>query len=137
MNAGERHSESGAVTVLMLAVFVVGAFLALGLARLGVAAAARARAETAADAAALAAADMLVLGRGASAALAAARETAAANGARLMRCDCRGSETVAEVSIDLPAFVGAGDSIRVRARAEIRAGCVIRGVVPGACGPGG
>ena len=131
-----QSGERGAVTVIMLAVFVVGAFLALGVARVGVAAGARARAETAADAAALAAADMLALGRGPSVALEAARETAAANGAQLVSCDCRGSETLAEVIVDLPAFVGAGDSVSARAKAEIRADCVLDGTVPDVCGPG-
>lgn len=136
MNTGERSGERGAVTVIMLAVFVVGAFLALGVARVGVAADARARAETAADAAALAAADMIVLGRGPSAALEAALETAAANGAKLVSCDCRGPETLAEVAVDLPAWVGAGESLSARAKAEIRSNCVLHDMDPSVCGPG-
>ena len=78
---------------------------------------AKARADTAADAGALAAADMLALGRGPSAAEAAARETTAANGAQLVRCSCAGRFPAVVVEVHVGAL---GASARATARAEVR-----------------
>src|SRR5207244_7887049 len=63
-----NRRERGGMSIVMLAVLVVGLVLAMGAARLGGALVGRARAESAADAAALAAADRLALGSGAAAA---------------------------------------------------------------------
>ena len=68
VNAPGRRAERGGVTILMVAVVVLGLALSLGAARLGSAIIGRARADTAADASALAAADALALGGGADAA---------------------------------------------------------------------
>jgi len=114
--------ERGTATVWMLAVLGLGILLALGAARLGVAAIAGARADSAADAAALAAADMLALGRDPGAATAAARETAAANGARLVGCTCRGRYPTVHVAVAVPVL---GTHARATARAEVRRECLL------------
>jgi secretion/DNA translocation related TadE-like protein len=108
--------ERGATTIVVIAVAVVGFVLVLGAARLGTAVVARARADRAADAAALAAADMLALGRDGVAAEAAARETAGANGARLVRCSCAGRFTTVVVEYAVPTL---GAAARATARAEV------------------
>jgi secretion/DNA translocation related TadE-like protein len=110
--------ERGSVTVFMVAAIALAAVLMTGIARVGGAAAQRARADSAADAAALAAADELALGHDARAASAAARETASANGARLVSCECTG--TGAEVVVVLGAATG-------RARAEVDFGNLLAG----------
>ncbi|MBM3659690.1 MAG: hypothetical protein FJW95_09330 [Actinobacteria bacterium] len=110
------RGASGASTVVLLAVFVVGMVLVVGAARVGVALLTRARAQTAADAAALAAADALALGRGAATARSDAAETAADNGARLVGCDCAGPRVTVTVEIDAP---GLGRVARVDASAEV------------------
>ena len=109
--------ERGSTTVVMIAVVAIGFALLVGAARLGTAVVARARADTAADAAALAAADMIALDRGADAAEAAAGETAAANGARLVRCSCAGRIATVVVEYAVGAL---GASARSTARAEAR-----------------
>jgi secretion/DNA translocation related TadE-like protein len=116
-------SERGSMAVVLMAVVVLAAVLALGAARLGGALVARARADAAADAAALAAADMLALGRGERAAGAAATETAAANDARLVRCDCGGRFATVEVEVPVPAVGVLGGPARGTARAEVRPEC--------------
>lgn len=117
--------------MVVMAVFVMGIYLALGLTRLGVAAVVRARADTAADAAALAAADMLALGRGSGTAVAAARETASANGAELVSCRCSGHDALVRVRMDIPG-AAAGAHVTVEARAQVRADCLPN--LPGTCG---
>lgn len=119
---GERGSvtdERGSVTVVLVAVVAMAAMLAVGVARLGAAAAAQARAETAADAAALAAADMLALGRGGDIAVRTARETARANGAELVTCECSGKLVTVVVRLRSGPR-RAGSTATARARAEIR-----------------
>ena len=76
-------SERGSILPLVALVLVAGAGLCLGLARLGATLTEAAQARTAADAAALA---------GAADGCGAAREVAAANRARLVRCDDEGVE---------------------------------------------
>jgi secretion/DNA translocation related TadE-like protein len=117
MSAGRR--ERGGVSILMLVVLVFGLLLTLGVSRLGVALAGRARADTAADAAALAAADSLALGRGSGAAVEAARDTAATNGARLVSCECAGTDAEVVVELDL----GVLGVARGHARAEVDVRC--------------
>jgi secretion/DNA translocation related TadE-like protein len=123
------RAERGAVSVLMLAVLVVGLVLATGAARLGGALVGRARAESAADASALAAADRLALGDGSAAARAAADATATSNDARLVSCDCSGTTAEVVVEIDLPAWGAVFGPARGRAKAEVRPECVVE--VPG------
>jgi secretion/DNA translocation related TadE-like protein len=118
-----RGSERGAATVLVIGVVAVGLSLTAGAARLGGALVAKARADTAADAAALAAADMVALGRGADAAERAARETAATNDGRLLRCECGGPVVEVEVAVDAPGLAGLGGTARAEARAEVRFDC--------------
>lgn len=106
------------MTIVVIGVVVVGAVLVGGAARLGSALVARARADAAADAAALAAADMLALGRGSGVAEAAARDTAAANGGRLVSCDCAG--LAAEVVVEVTAVGIVAAPAQGRARAEVK-----------------
>jgi secretion/DNA translocation related TadE-like protein len=106
----------------MLAVLALGMLVVIGAARLGAAAVAGARADSAADAAALAAADTLALGRGSGAAFEAARETASANGARLVGCRCEGRLPTVHVVVRVPVL---GAEAHATARAEIRSECVL------------
>ena len=109
-----RAAQRGGVSILAIAVVVLAGVMALGIGRLGHAVSDRARADTASEGAALAAAGALAQNRGAPAAIAAARETALSNGARLTRCVCAGRAAVVEVR------VGAATG---RARAEVRLEC--------------
>ncbi len=122
-------TERGGVSIVMLAVLVVGLVLATGAARLGGALVGRARAEAAADATALAAADRLALGDGSGAARAAADATASSNDARLVSCDCSGIAAEVVVEVDLPAWGALFGPARGRAKAEVRPECVV--VLPG------
>lgn len=113
------EQERGAVSIVVVAILLVGLALAVGAARAGVAMIGQARAETAADAAALAAADTLALGRGR--ADAAATDAASRNGARLVSCDCRGSH--AEVVVEVQLRRVPISKVRARARAEVHPEC--------------
>jgi secretion/DNA translocation related TadE-like protein len=104
------NREQGNVAIMMVAAIVLAGLLALAAAKLGGAAARDGRADTAADAAALAAADALAEGKTPAAALRAAQRIAAANGARLVSCQCAGSAAAVEVVF--------GDA-HARARADI------------------
>ncbi|WP_078591828.1 Rv3654c family TadE-like protein [Streptomyces megasporus] len=107
-NRGDR--ERGSATVWAVLCGVALCAVAVGALGLGQAVTARHRAGAAADTAALAAADRAVLG--AEAACAAAREVAAAQRARVMRCEVRG------LVADLTVRVRAGPyGTEVRARA--------------------
>ena len=129
MSSPVNRRERGAATVLVIGVVAVGLALTAGAGRLGGALVAKARADTAADAAALAAADMIALGRGVDAAERAARETAAANDGRLLRCDCSGPVVEVAVAVDAPGLAGLGGTAHSESRAEIRLECA----VPSAC----
>jgi secretion/DNA translocation related TadE-like protein len=118
--------ERGAVSVLAVAVVVVGIVLTMGAARLGGALVGRARAETAADAAALAAADALALGHGSNQAESDARATAARNDARLVSCACAGTRAEVVVEVDVSGLGVLGGVARGRARAEVTPECVVR-----------
>ena len=113
------RAERGSISIVMLAVLVFGLVLTVAAGRLGVALVGRARADTAADAAALAAADQLALGHGAGAAEAAARATAASNGAVLESCRCAGSDAEVVVQLDL----GVLGAARGHAKAEVDLRC--------------
>jgi secretion/DNA translocation related TadE-like protein len=117
--------QRGSMAVVLIAVVALAAVLALGAGRLGGALVARARADAAADAAALAAADMLALGRTESAAGAAAAGTAAANDARLVRCQCGGRVATVVVEVAVPGLGGLGGPARGTARAEVRPECAL------------
>jgi secretion/DNA translocation related TadE-like protein len=125
MSTPGSRTERGGVTILMVAVVVIGVVLSLGAGRLGGAIVGRARADTAADAAALAAADALALGQDASAAQAAARATAASNDAHLVSCVCTGNTAEVVVDVDVPGLGALGAVARGRAKAEVRPECVL------------
>lgn len=116
---GPQSFDRGAASVLVCAVTALIAALALGLGRVGTAAVAVARAETAADAAALAAAGELAVGKGEAVAARSARAVAAANGARLVGCDCRSPEAVVTVAVSLPRLPSFPAQARARARAQL------------------
>lgn len=120
--------ERGSVSVVMIAVLVLGLVLAMAAGRLGSAMIAKGRAETAADAAALAAADALALGRGSTAAVAAAHETAARNDATLVRCSCAGSVADVVVEVRVTGLSPIAGPARAHSRAQVDAGCAV-------CGP--
>jgi secretion/DNA translocation related TadE-like protein len=122
---GDKRRERGSMAVVLMAVVVLAAVLALGAARLGGALVARARADAAADAAALAAADMLALGRGERAANNAAAETATANDARLVRCECIGRVATVEVEVATHGLGRLGGPAHGTARAEVRPECLL------------
>lgn len=113
--------ERGSVSVVMIAVLVVGLVLATAAGRLGGAMIAKGRAETAADAAALAAADSLALGRGSAAAVTAAHETAAHNDAALVRCACAGSVADVVVEVHVSALGPVAGPARAHSRAQVDA----------------
>lgn len=117
--------ERGSVSVVMIAVLVLGLVLATAAGRLGGAMIAKGRAETAADAAALAAADTLALGRGSTAAVAAARETAGHNDAALVRCSCTGSVADVVVEVRVSALGPIMGPARAHSRAEVDANCAV------------
>jgi hypothetical protein len=104
-------------------VVAVTAVLVLGLGRLASGILAVSRAQTAADAAALAAAGELVAGRTAGAAERTASLTAAANGARLLRCDCAGPAVTVHVSVTLSFSRPVSGLVRAAARAELHPEC--------------
>ena len=112
-----RPGTEGNVSIFVAAVVVVTALLGMSVARLGGAVAEKSRANNAADASALAAADALARGQSPAEVFAAARSTAADNGARLVRCSCAGS--AADVVVTL------GDA-QARARAEVSGGRAVR-----------
>jgi secretion/DNA translocation related TadE-like protein len=96
-----RRRESGNASVAVLAgVAMVMVFLA-ALADLSVFVLARARAQTAADASALAAAGELIPGSG-NDPVGQASKFARLNGASLVRCMCRGSDSSVEVEVAVP-----------------------------------
>ena len=107
----------GNVSIFVAVAVVLAMLLCTAVVRLGGGAVVKARANTAADASALAAADGLALGRTPEAACAAARATAADNGARLLSCRPESSAErglAAEVVVEL-------DDAQARARADVGA----------------
>lgn len=94
----ESSGEAGSVTVLLLAVCLVGVLLATAGAGVGSAVVARHRAQAAADLGALAAADVLV-GRAAGQPCAAAVLTARHNGARVTSCQVTGTDVLVRTSV--------------------------------------
>jgi secretion/DNA translocation related TadE-like protein len=120
VSAGGRRGSAG---VLLCGLVVVATVLLTGLGRLATGVLATSRAHMAADAAALAAAGELVAGRTAGAAERTASLTAAANGARLLRCDCAGPAVTVHVSVTLPFSRPVSGLVRAAARAELHPEC--------------
>lgn len=118
--AGEQR---GSAVVLVCALGALVGALALGLGHLGQVAAARARAETAADAAALAAAGELAAGRSPQVTTRTARVMAAANGARLIRCNCRDQSATVTVTVAASKVSSFFREARAEARAELHTQC--------------
>jgi secretion/DNA translocation related TadE-like protein len=116
-------AERGSAGILLCGLVVVTAVLIGGLGRLATGAMAVSRAHTAADAAALAAAGELAAGRTAGDAERTAFLTAAANGARLLRCECGGPAVIVHVSVALPSSGPASGLVRAAARAELHPEC--------------
>jgi len=115
--------ERGSAGILLCGLVVVTAVLTAGLGRLATGAMAVSRAHTAADAAALAAAGELAAGRTTGDAERTAFLTAAANGARLLRCECGGPAVIVHVSVALPSSGPASGLVRAAARAELHPEC--------------
>ena len=113
----------GSAGILLCAVVAVAAVLGAGLGRVSTGILAVSRAQTAADAAALAAAGEVATGRTAGDAERTASLTAAANGARLLRCECGGSAVTVGVSVALPFSGPASGLVRAAARAELHPEC--------------
>lgn len=105
---------------MMVAFVALAAVVAIGVGRVGTAAALRAKADAAADAAALAAADALALGKPPPAARADAAAIARANGAHLVRCDCH--DVTADVTVTVDPPHGFGRRATGYARAEVDIG---------------
>jgi secretion/DNA translocation related TadE-like protein len=115
--------EQGSAGLLLCGVLVVVAVLVLGLGRLAGGMKALSAAQTAADAAALAAAGELAAGRTEGDAKRIALLTAAANGARLLRCECAGPAVTVHVTVTLPFSGPASGLVRAAARAELHPEC--------------
>ena len=121
MRRGRR--QGGGAGVLTCGLVALIAVLVLGLGRVATAVVTASRAQTAADAAALAAAGELSAGRSAGDAERTASLTAAANGARLLRCDCGGPAVIVQVSVTLPFSRPVSGLVRAAARAELHPEC--------------
>jgi secretion/DNA translocation related TadE-like protein len=120
IRAGRQRGSAG---ILLAAVVVVTAVLVAGLGRLAGGILAVSQAQTAADAAALAAAGELAAGRTAGVAERTASLTAAANGARLLRCECAGPAVTVHVSVAVPFSRPVSGLVRAAARAELHPEC--------------
>jgi secretion/DNA translocation related TadE-like protein len=115
--------QNGSAGILACGLVALMAVLVLGLCRLATGVLAVARAHTAADAAALAAAGELAAGRSPQEAERTAFLTAAANGARLFRCDCSGPAVTVHVSVVLPFSRPVSGQVRAAARSELHPEC--------------
>jgi secretion/DNA translocation related TadE-like protein len=118
-----RTRQAGSAGILLCVLLVVTAVLLTGLGRLGTGILAVSRARTAADAAALAAAGELATGRTEGDAERTASLTAAANGARLLRCDCAGPAVTVHVSVTLSFSRPVSGLVEAAARAELHPEC--------------
>jgi len=116
-------AEVGSTGILACGLVALLAVLVLGTGRLAAGLVAVSRAHTAADAAALAAAGELAAGRTVAAAERTASVTAAANGARLLRCECGGPAVIVHVSVTLPFSWPMSGLVRAAARAELHPEC--------------
>jgi secretion/DNA translocation related TadE-like protein len=121
VNPARRERGSGGILACGLVALVAVLVLATGRVAAGLVAVSRA--QTAADAAALAAAGELAAGRTGADAERTASQTAAANGARLLRCDCGGTAVTVHVSVTLPYSRPVSGQVRAAARAELHPEC--------------
>ena len=115
--------DGGSAGILACGLVALTAVLVLGTGRLATGIVAASRAHTTADAAALAAAGELAAGRSERDAERTASLTAAANGARLLRCDCGGPAVTVHVSVILPFSRPVSGLVRAAARAELHPEC--------------
>jgi secretion/DNA translocation related TadE-like protein len=122
-SASAAGRQSGSAGILACGLVALAALLCVGLGRLATGALAVSRAHTAADAAALAAAGELAAGRTEGDAERTASLTAAANGARLLRCECAGPAVTVHVSVALPSSGPVSGLVRAAARAELHPEC--------------
>ncbi|WP_299931158.1 Rv3654c family TadE-like protein [uncultured Nocardioides sp.] len=118
MTFREARGESGAATVLVVAMAGVLMFVMVGLAAVGGLVTAQRRAQAAADLAALGGASALAGVRGSADACAAAARVAGANAAALDACTPDGRTVRVTVSVDGPDVPWR----EVRVSAEARAG---------------
>jgi secretion/DNA translocation related TadE-like protein len=118
-----RSPQRGSAGVLLCGVVALVVALTFGLGRLATGALTAARAQIAADAAALAAAGELAAGRSAGDAERTASVTAAANGARLVRCECSGPAVVVAITVTLPFSRSVSGLVKAAARAELHPEC--------------
>jgi secretion/DNA translocation related TadE-like protein len=123
VSAPARTRQAGSAGILLCVLLVVTAVLLTGLGRLATGILAVSRARTAADAAALAAAGELATGRTEGDAERTASLTAAANGARLLRCDCAGPAVTVHVSVTLSFSRSVSGLVEAAARAELHPEC--------------
>jgi secretion/DNA translocation related TadE-like protein len=119
----EDAGTAGCAGILACGLVALVALLVVGVARVATAAVAVSRAHTAADAAALAAAGEIAAGRTEGDAERTASVTAAANGARLLRCECAGPAVSVVVSVALPSARPVPGLVRAAARAELHPEC--------------
>jgi len=115
--------EAGSAGILACGLVALVAVLAMGIGRVATAAVAVSRAHTAADAAALAAVGEIAAGRSEGDAERNASATAAANGARLLRCECAGPAVSVVVTVSLPSTWPVSGLVRAAARAELHPEC--------------
>jgi secretion/DNA translocation related TadE-like protein len=114
-SGGRGRGPRGNVSIFVAVFMVVGMLLCTAMVKLGGAVVEKSRANNAADASALAAADGLALGWTSADACAAARSTAADNGARVLTCRSTasvGAGLTAEVVLQI-------HDATARARAEV------------------
>lgn len=117
------NGSAGTAGILVCGLVALVAVLVLGLGRLATGAIAVSRAHTVADAAALAGAGEIAAGRTEGDAERTASVTAAANGARLVRCECAGPAVSVVVTVALPSSGPVSGLVRAAARAELHPEC--------------
>ena len=118
-----QASQAGSAGILACGLVALVAALVLGLGRLATGVLAVSRAHTAADAAALAAAGEIAAGRTEGDAERTASLTAAANGARLLHCECAGPAVSVVVSVAMPSAGPVSGLVRAAAQAELHPEC--------------
>ena len=118
-----RSGQAGSAGILACGLLALITVLVVGLGRVTAGVVATSQAHTAADAAALAAAGELAAGRSERDAERTASLTAAANGARLLRCDCGGPAVTVHVSVTLSFSRPVSGLVRAAARAELHPEC--------------
>jgi secretion/DNA translocation related TadE-like protein len=118
-----KAAEAGSGGILACGLVALVAVLTMAVGRVATVAVAVSRAHTAADAAALAGAGEIAAGRSEGDAERTASLTAAANGARLLRCECAGPAVSVVVTVALPSTWPVSGLVRAAARAELHPEC--------------